>query len=199
MSRISRVVLLCTLLSVALTASPSLAQSGSPEGPTSAQCSFVFPARFAPGFTLASRPGTGTSDGQTGSISCHGQFDGHTVTGPGSFGFQESYIANCLVDQGSGTYFATVPTDAGSIHLEGPYTYTRLGLTFSVEATRPGERFDGSGIVVPTKGDCLLNPITDTTVYMTGSFADAPKTPSTSVTRCDLDAVIVQLNCRTHS
>jgi hypothetical protein len=53
---------------------------------------------------------------------------------------------------------------------------------------------------VPTKGDCLLNPITEATVYMTGSFADAPKSQSTSVAgRCDLDAVVVQLNCRTTS
>jgi hypothetical protein len=148
---------------------------------------------------MTSGSGTGTSNGQTGSISCTGQFDGHAVTGPGSFGFQENYVANCLVDESKGTYFATVPTDAGPVHLEGPFTVARLGLTYTVEATRPGERFTGSGLVVPTKGDCLLNPITEATVYMTGSFADAPGGPSTSVTRCDLDAVIVQLNCRTHS
>lgn len=149
---------------------------------------------------MASGSGKGTSNGQTGSITCHGQFDGHTVTGPGSFGFQETYTANCLVDQSGGTYFATVPTDDGPVHLEGPFTASRLGLILSGEASRPGERFSGSGTVIPTNGDCLLHSITEAMVYLSGSFADAPASPSESVTRrCDLDAVIVQLNCLTTS
>lgn len=74
--------LVAALLFPAFMAWPAHAQ-----GTTNAECKVVFPAYFSPGFTMKRSTVAYGSGGETGSVTCVGTFDGHRVTGPGSFGF----------------------------------------------------------------------------------------------------------------
>lgn len=139
------------------------------QGATSLVCTMAFPAHFAPGFTLTPKSGTDRSAGEVGTLACSGTQDGHRVTGAGTFGFEGVYTSDCLFDHGSGTYFYTLPTDAGPVHATGTYAYDRIGVTLFVAASQSGSGAHGSAtlLVVPTKGDCVFTPFTEALVVGT--------------------------------
>jgi hypothetical protein len=130
------------------------------QGSTNAVCTVVFTAHFSPGFTLTPSSGPDESGGETGSIACAGTIDGGRVAGPGTFGIEGVYTATCLFDHGSGRYFGTVPTDAGSRHFVGDYRYSRIGGSLFVDLSQAGAHGSGILAVVPTQGDCIRAPVT---------------------------------------
>jgi len=162
---------LCALLS------PGLGASAYGARDTSASCTFTFPNRLSPGFTLTSSTGTYGSGGETGTITCLGSLDGHRVAGPGTFGFEGVYTGDCFGNIGSGTYFFTVPTDVGSKHFTGSYTERRIGFNGPIQASQPGGRFQGVFLVLPQKGDCLTSPVTEVVINMAGTFRPGSITP----------------------
>ena len=155
---------------VAVLLSSFMARPASAQGATSATCSATMFIEIAPGLTLVSRPGNITTRGETGSIVCAGTFDGHRVTGPGSFGVDGTLVGSCLADSGSGTYKATIPTDAGPKHFVGRFTESSIGPFGLVNASHPGAVFRGIETFVPTRGDCAITPATQVLLNTTGLF-----------------------------
>jgi hypothetical protein len=153
------------LVVAAITAWPAHAR-----GETPALCSMRIPASLSPGFSLTSSTGTYGTSGETGTIICSGTVDGHRVTGPGSFGFRGTYTGDCFGNVGSGTYSFTVPTEAGPMHFAGTYSETRTGFTGPVRASQRGARFSGAFVVVPIKGDCASEPVTQVSINILGTF-----------------------------
>ena len=166
---------------------------------TSAECSMSFPSYFSGGLSTTPNSGRFDSAGETGTIDCVGKIGGHTVTGPGSFGFEGTLTdSGCLSHKGSGISYFTVPTDAGPVHVSGGgFTVTGVGVFGGVDATHPGVRFVGSYLLVPINGNCVTEPLTEARVLMNGSLRDMPG--ASSVFKCDLDAGVVKVNCRSGS
>jgi hypothetical protein len=139
---------------------------------TDAVCTSVFTAHITPGFSM--RPGSGsvTSNGETGRLVCSGTAYGKRITGPGTFSVEETYTSGpaCLTDKSSGEVRSTIPTTGGPIHIVGALTGRRLGLVEFVDIAFPRARFSGTGVVVPTRGNCLITPLTRALVSITATF-----------------------------
>lgn len=146
------------------------------QGATNAVCALAFPLHFSTGLSLTPSTGSDGSGGETGSINCAGTFDGHRVTGPGSFGFQSAvYTSTCLGDNAAGsTYFFTVPTDAGPMHMVGTFSDVRIGLTIVANGSQPGASGSGVFVVVPSRGNCITAPLTDARGIGTAVFVPGP-------------------------
>lgn len=115
--------------------------------------------------------GTVTSRGATGTLLCAVRLDGQPITGLGTFSVEETYTnATCLADASTGHVAATIPTATGPKHISGALTGRRLGLVEFVEIVFPNARFSATGLVLPTRGDCLLTPITTALVSVTGTL-----------------------------
>jgi hypothetical protein len=98
-------------------------------GRTNAVCSTRQEVNLRPG--AGPPPISGTFDtGGDGLYNCAGTFNGHRVTGPGSFGNGGTYTGVCVLGATSGRYFITVPTDAGLMHFAPTYvsTFAAVGL-----------------------------------------------------------------------
>lgn len=191
-------IVMVLVLVALLSASTAQAQSSPPseQGATSADCSLSFPAYVTPGLGMSPSSGQFDSRGETGTINCVGKIFGHTVTGPGTFGFEGTLTnSSCLTHQGSGTGFFTVPTDAGPVHVSGGgFTIAGLGVLGSGHATHDGGLvFDESYVLFPLKGNCITEPVTAAHVLMGGHLRGMSDEPRI---KCDVDAVIVQVNCR---
>ena len=196
----TRTIWTIVMVVVALLSASTVAQAQSSppseQGFTSANCSLSFSAYTTPGLGMTPSSGEFSSRGETGTINCVGKIFGHTVTGPGTFGFEGTLTnSSCLYHEGSGTAFFTVPTDAGPVHVSGGGFYNvALGILGIDHATHDGGLvFDGSYVLFPVKGNCITEPVTEAHVLMSGYVRTTSDEPRT---RCDLDAVIVQLNCR---
>lgn len=189
-----RWTVLLVMAVASLIASPARAQV--PQG-TSAVCTLTFAERFSPGFTLTPSSGSQSSVGSA-PIYCTGTVQGHQITGPGTASNDGTYHnSTCLLDQNEGTVSLTLPTDAGPIPLDGTYKVTRVGVLLSLELELPGSRGVGSAAVLPTKGDCVLNPVTEALVLMSVNLEDRPA--AAVRTSCDLDVGVLRVGCRTGS
>lgn len=173
---------------------PAAAQAPASGEDNDAVCKLRLTEYFSPGVTLTPTSGTQNSGGEVGSITCTGKLQGHNITGEGTFG-NEGFLheSTCLVDHSTGMYFATLPTDAGPIRIEGTYSLLRTGLTLTNELEQPGAHGTGSALVIPTRGDCVMSPVTEALVFMSIRFRDS----AAPVTSCDLDLGAVLVNCRT--
>jgi hypothetical protein len=138
---------------------------------TDAVCTNVLTVDITPGWRLAPGPGIGSSHGETGTQVCIGTLYGHRITGPGTVGVEEHITGSCLSDTSAGTVSVTLPTTAGIVHLAGALQAHRLGLVQFVDIAFPDARFTGMGPGAPTRGDCLLRPITQVTVSLTGTLS----------------------------
>lgn len=191
------IVMVVVLASLPSASTLAQAQSSpSEQGATSADCSLSFPAYVTPGLGMSPSSGQFDSRGETGTITCVGKIFGHTVTGPGTFGFEGTLTnSSCLTHQGSGTSFFTVPTDAGPVHVSGGgFTIAGLGVLGSGHATHDGGlAFDDSYVLFPLKGNCITEPVTEAHVLMSGHLRG---TSDDARFECDLDAVVVKVNCR---
>jgi hypothetical protein len=77
-------------------------------------------------------------------------------------------VGTCLSDHGSGTYFFTVPTDAGPVHFAGTYTESSVGPIGHIAGSHPGARLMGDFVFHPTQGDCVSTPVTEALLYGVG-------------------------------
>jgi hypothetical protein len=132
-----------------------------PEGKTNAICSTRADVTFSPGISLTTSSGTLGSGDETGSIVCVGTFNGHRVTGPGSFGTKGTYTAICVLGQVSGRYSITVPTDAGPMHFAPTFTATPIGVVSPIEGSQPGMHLTGLEVFVFKRGNCVTAPVTE--------------------------------------
>lgn len=147
------------------------------QGGTAADCLISIPVHFSPGVTMSPVSGTETTGGETGSIACSGTFDGHRVTGTGTFGYEGVFTGiTCLFDTAplSGSYSFTVPTDAGSLHFAGSISDARIFLLDRFELSQSGASLTGTAAIVPATGTCLVSPATDIVIAILGSFRPAP-------------------------
>jgi hypothetical protein len=162
-----RVAAGCALLAAALAPASAHAAPAS-----DALCTSVFTAQISPGFSA--RPGSGavTSGGETGTLVCTGRVNGRRITGVGTFSVEETYTtgAACVSDKSRGQVAMTIPTTGGAIHIVGALTARRIGLVELVDIAFPGARFKGTGVVVPTRGNCFLAPLTRAAVSVTGTL-----------------------------
>jgi hypothetical protein len=168
MGRIRVVVVAAFIGLFAFVPSPADAQGG-----TAADCSISVPVHFSPGVTLTPTSGTETSHGETGSIRCTGRFDGHRVTGPGTFGYEGEFTQITCLSDGiplSGRYSFTIPTESGPQRFAGSITDARIGLVDQFRLSQPEAQFTGIALIVPTAGECVLTPVTDIVISMFGSF-----------------------------
>jgi hypothetical protein len=156
-------------LAVAATCALIGASSAQAAAATSAVCTPRISVAIDPGFRVRPGSGTLTSHGETGSIVCTGRIGGHRVTGAGTVGLDETYVrGDCLAHVGTGTVRISVPTTAGIKHLTGAATSRRTALGLRAEARFPGARFTGVGVAIPTKGDCVLTPLRQALIAVTG-------------------------------
>lgn len=132
------------------------------QGRTNAVCSTRQDVNLRPGAGPTPSSGTFDTGGETGSIICTGTFNGHRVTGPGSFGNEGTYTGICILGATSGRYFITVPTDAGPMHFAPTYasTFAAVGLD---DGSQPGIRWTGFEVALFTHGDCVTAPVTKAT------------------------------------
>jgi len=160
---------LATLACVALPATASAQAAAT----TSAQCTGQLKLSITPGFGLAPGSGTLTSHGESGIITCIGTIAGHRVTGPGTVGLDESYArGDCLSHVGTGTATLTVPTTAGPVLMAGAATSRRTGLALHAEVEFPGARFDGAGLAIPLQGSCLISPMRQALITVSGRLSE---------------------------
>ena len=143
--------------------------SAQASGTTSAVCSPQLSVTISPGFRVVASSGTISSGGETGSIVCAGEIDGHAVTGPGTVGLDETYAnGDCVSHVGVGTVRVSIPTTAGVVHLVGAATSRRTALALVAEAQFPGASYSGAGVALPTQGDCILTPMRRALLTVTG-------------------------------
>jgi len=161
------VALFALFAAALLAAAPAQAAGG-----TSAVCTNEFTATITPGFSFIPSSGTQTTNGETGSIVCVGEIAGHRVTGRGSIGYVLPYAAaTCASEAGSGTVRATVPTTAGNRHLVGTLAVERTALAIRADVQFSGMRYRGLGVAVPRQGDCLLTPLRQVSIVLTGTLS----------------------------
>jgi hypothetical protein len=195
---IRTVLMVVVLVTLSSASTPVQAVSSAPSevATTSASCSLSFSVYTTPGLGITPSSGQFSSRGETGTINCLGKIFGHTVTGPGTFGFEGTLTnSSCLYHEGSGTAFFTVPTDAGPIHVSGGGFYNvALGVLGIDHATHDGGLvFDGSYVLLPVTGNCLTEPVTEAHVLMSGLVRGTSEEPRV---KCGLDLVVVRVNCR---
>ena len=147
------------------------------QGTTSADCLISVSVHFSPAVSLSPSSGTETTGGETGSIACSGAFEGHRVTGSGTFGYEGVFTGiTCVSDTTplSGTYSFTVPTDAGPLHFSGHITDARIATIDQFDLTQPGAHFTATAAIVPLIGTCVVVPASDILIAMLGSFRPTP-------------------------
>lgn len=194
-----RAVTVVAMASVALPGSlvlPSSAAATTGGGDNAAVCKLVFTERFHPGFTLVPSSGHQDSAVDSGTIACVGRIQGQWVDGPGTIWNQGKYTdSTCLLDHAEGRYFFTVPTEEGLLSVNGSFAVSRVGAVLTVHLEQPGARGEGSAVVVPTQGDCVIAPVTEALVLMSVAFQDVDPTDTPRV--CALDLEVVRIGCRT--
>lgn len=157
-------------VAIAVLSSVAIAPRAHAATGTDAICTTAVTLYLTPGFSA--RPGASavTSKGEQGTLLCTGTANGQRITGPGTLGVEEITQASCLTDHSSGHVSASFPTVAGSIHIVGAFIGHRLGFVEFVEIDFPQAHFSGAGPVVPTSGDCVIAPITQALVSITGTL-----------------------------
>lgn len=163
--------LIAVLAGLLIAAFPAADAQATPA--TSATCTGLLTVNFTPGLTAIPGSGSATSSGQTGTMTCLGRLNGHRITGSGSFGAQETYTTGpaCLTDTSVGTVSATFPTAGGPISIVGALLARRSALVESIEVDFPQSHFSGLAIDLPTIGTCLLSPLQQVLVSVTGSLS----------------------------
>lgn len=195
-------VLVASLLSLINAGSALAAGTGG-----QANCSFGVPLHASPGLGITASSGTFNSGGEVGTMSCTGTIAGYRVTGPGTFGFDGTIEGSCLGHRGSGISGFTIATEAGMLHISGGgFTVEGVGVLGKAQAVPTTMQIDdqepvpasisfmGSYLLVPVKGNCVTEPVTQAQVLLSGTITSAPSTTQTE--SCDLNLGIAKLNCR---
>ncbi|MDX6690944.1 MAG: hypothetical protein QOG15_2401 [Solirubrobacteraceae bacterium] len=140
-------------------------------GTTSAVCTNLFSVTINPGFSMTPTSGTLTTGGETGSITCVGEIDGHRITGPGTMGISENYTnVTCPSSVIKGTINVSIPTTAGLQRMAGELTVQRTLLAVQPQAEFPNAHFSGIGVIIPTQGNCFVTPLRKSLLSVTGTL-----------------------------
>ncbi|MGQ0465319.1 MAG: hypothetical protein ACT4QG_08350 [Sporichthyaceae bacterium] len=148
-----------------LAASLATAPPASAGGGT--RCTYEQEVRLDPGVSVQASRGTVQNHG--GVIDCAGEFLGIRPTGPGRFVVTGDYgvadAATCLGGDVAGAIVFTFPTADGERSVRTPYSGRFGGLSDSPAEGPFGATVESRNWVVrakltPTRGDCLLNPVT---------------------------------------
>lgn len=140
---------------------------GDVEGrPGDTHCLAEFDVVVSPGLSNAPSSGTFTSNGETGTITCHGPINGWQPTGIGSRAEAGDYGVKdpdtCGGGEASFTFSFTIPTVGGNQHVTGTgtATYGPLQGAAPYGGTFTGERMYGKFQATPVEGDCVTSPVT---------------------------------------
>lgn len=138
-----------------------------------ALCSASLPLNLSPGLSLLQQThGTNQSFGETGTLNCAGGIDGLPVTGGGTIGFAGNYAGTCSAASGGGTWSFSLPVNdhgtARVIHHSGTYTAPNVTLAIVFNGAFETGKLSGAGLVIPGKGNCLTQPLTNATLPMVG-------------------------------
>ncbi|MDP8910353.1 MAG: hypothetical protein M3N47_14835 [Chloroflexota bacterium] len=168
--RIVRMV--AAVAAVAGLALPASASANLESG-TSALCTVRLPSvEITPPFeplVLTASSGTITSHGPTGSVSCSGEIGGAAVTGTGTAAIHYTRHGNCAAHVSTnGRVIWKIPTEHGDKELAGSLQVTRIGLNVLAHLEFADARGDFVGALYPRKGDCLLTPLSQVGVVVTG-------------------------------
>jgi hypothetical protein len=151
------------LLMVALLVA-SLSMVGSAVGAADgAVCLVSHPSWLTPGMTMTPGTVTASSRGFTGTIVCHGEVNGASVTGPGRFSADGVIRGTCAQGKGTGSFVARVPTTRGEIVVPGHYSFEYVGVVGRLSGP-----FSATVEFVPTSGDCLTTPVTSVAIVVEG-------------------------------
>ncbi len=184
MKRRSLAALPLTLALVGLTPLPAQASHTSPH--ESLNCTAVLDVVFEPGLSLTPSKGTFATE-KPGAVECAGMLQGQDVSGPGALSLTGDYGQSsdagdtCSLVLATGTYSLTLPTPRGPVSEKGKFAEalgpTREG---SFSAVSEDRRWTGTFDFSPTKGDCLLAPITAAQITLEFKAQD-PDQPSSAV------------------
>ena len=146
----------------------ALALPSSAEAATSSQALCVAQLRDAlsPGVTLSPTTASYTSGGETGSLLCLGSVNGYHVTGAGTIGDSGTVKGSCVTGSVSGALSMTIPTTGGAVALRVPVE----AMFAAGIGQRQSEMFPGSFIFVPTRGDCVITPVSEIGVLVLGTL-----------------------------
>lgn len=169
---IRAVVAVAAVVGFALSASAA----ANVETGTSALCTVTLPSvEITPPFdplVLTASSGTITSHGPTGSVACSGEIRGAAVMGTGTAAIRYTRYGNCAAHVSSnGTVVWSIPTQHGDKQLAGSLQVTRIGLNVFAHLEFADARGDFVGALYPRKGDCLLTPLSQVGVVVTGYLA----------------------------
>lgn len=157
------------LLAVALLALVTMAPSSATEEST-ASCHLTWVLDFSPGIEATEQMSEWTSHGPTGTADCEGQVSGHEVTGEGTTGSTGIYAGSCAGGRADETLTVAVPTTGGTQHVTFSDVELDVGPGFG---TKEHEAFVGPVlfVFVPTRGDCVTEPVTRITVEAWGTVS----------------------------
>ncbi len=168
-------VIIGTLIGLALILALAIliAPKATAAGGTLGVCSASIPLNLSPGVQLLTpTSGTNQSFGETGTLNCAGTFEGKPIAGPGTVGFKATYSGTCLSVAGGGSWSFTIPVTINGgiqlVHRSGTYNGPAIGTVIVFDGTYPGGKLTGTGLVVPTQGDCALTPMTKATFNFLG-------------------------------
>ena len=141
---------------------PAAARPEPPSAPSGEglPCTAEWVAKLDQPISRTSSFGQFTSGGETGVITCQGSVRGHRVTGPGTYGESGAFGpgpaggADCTDGGGAGDFTATIPTEAGPLHVGGIVSFYWAG-PFGVVFDG---RFPAAFRLSPGAGDCLNTP-----------------------------------------
>ncbi|MFN2555642.1 MAG: hypothetical protein ABR592_02010 [Nitriliruptorales bacterium] len=141
---------------------------------TQLDCKVLFDLTLTPGLSLRPSKGSFTTGGEVGTLDCTGVYRGRKISGPGSFGVDARYGGSspagdsCLLEAGSGRYFFTLPADGGPVKEQGTFDQRMFNRRGNVAASSADRQTSWMGdfVFVPTKGDCVIEPVTTARVEM---------------------------------
>lgn len=148
-----RWAIVAAVLAMLVPAPPAQASTGIP-----ATCTASWHIDFDPGIDLTPRTSTFTTHGETGTITCTGRVNGHTVTGPGTTGSDGAYHGTTARGSGNEHLTATIPTTAGPQVL-GFITNLTVFPRFGFKESDAFVGGLGAFVFVPTKGNGITNRV----------------------------------------
>jgi hypothetical protein len=179
---------IASIMAVALMMGSSPADAA----PSNASCLVTGYVSFVPG--LGTTPQQVEYKSEEGLIQCSGAVGGAAVSGNGTLTEKGDIEGTALAGTGFGTTTVEIPTSEGpkSVTFDNTFTYgPGIGSKNSDSLEGPW-----TFVFFPTSGDGVIAPVTKIAVI--GQFIlKSDSMPQRGQTRCDLDAVVIRVNCRT--
>ena len=145
--------------------SPLPASAG---GSSQASCVTELRLTLSPGLSMSPSTVSYGTSGASATITCLGSVNGHAVTGPGTIEDRGiARAATCASGAGTSVLSMKIPTAGGLVAMAIPVDYTFVGGV----GQRPAGMFPGGFVFIPTRGDCILTPVTEVAVVVYGTLS----------------------------